>query len=180
MLRALPAIHQEVVEETILQKVASSNMISGSNLLPEIFVFNRIYLAMNKLQLLVFIYCQLGDNSYSTNFYNKLSRIATQFKNDIADEENCRLLSRSAGQVENEIDDIISEKRLSLDQDEISKLKQLRTEATAQNFIAAVGHTSYSLYPTKAEFSLANNRVGANVTLTSSGKFCVNTLNVCR
>lgn len=112
-----------------------------------------------------------------THFDNGLADLASKFRSVILNKDQCEYLKIAANDLAKDIDEAISEEN-KYTVSELTELKILKKEAEAmEEFIAAVGNCGDS-YPSVDNFKLANERVGANVTVILKDKYCVDVISV--
>lgn len=116
------------------------------------------------------------DESPST-LESKLSRIASEFREKIMDEDDCKSLMNEASRISNDIEDELDEND-KYSANEISQFKEVKKKADAlEGYIGSVGGCS-NVFPTIEEFTIANGMVGGSVTNVHQGKFCVDFFSV--
>ena len=114
-------------------------------------------------------------NDSPNDFDYRLSNIASQFIQEIMDQDKCENHRREASQVVRDIEDALKLDG-EYDSNEISMLKKLKNEAEAlEEYIACVGGCGNSV-PTIDEINLANERVGGSISRVFKDKFCLDIL----
>lgn len=113
-----------------------------------------------------------------TDYESDLSSIAYKFKNNIMDEDICKSVSSTASTLVRTIEDDISDNGKSYSAEDLQKLKKQLIEAEAlEEYITCVGDVG-SGFPTVEQFTIANKRIGASITATSTDKFCIDFVKV--
>lgn len=104
-----------------------------------------------------------------------LSRIVGDFKEVIMDEDECDDLKDKAEAIVDEIE-VLLEKSENFSSEEISQLKQLKTEAeNIEDFIAVVAGVG-NAFPKLNDFKEVSEKVGVQIFRLSQYEFCVDVL----
>ncbi|MFY0594672.1 hypothetical protein [Roseivirga sp.] len=112
-----------------------------------------------------------------SDFSYDLNRIASSFRNNIMDKDECDNQKNRAYQLADEIDEALDDDD-EYDSSEISELKKLKREVEAlEEFIAAVGDCGNGT-PTIDQFNQANSRVRGSVSWVYKDKYCVDVIAV--
>lgn len=107
-----------------------------------------------------------------SEFDNKLSNIAREFKNKIFDENECSNLKNEASYLAIEIEDLLEDSG-AYSNAEIIELEKLKKEAKALSlFIGHVGGCG-NYMQNSDEFNLANKRVNAEIRYALKSKSCI-------
>lgn len=130
---------------------------------------------MNSIYSLLLVAVLSQSSSYSgspSDFDYKISSIATEFRNNILDEDKCEKLKWATAELADEIEDEIKNVGM-YSRDEILEFRKLKKEAEAlEQFIASVGDCG-NYMPSVEQFNLANKRVKASVSYVSRFEYCV-------
>ncbi len=109
------------------------------------------------------------------DFNRDLSRIVGNFQEIIMDEDECDDLKDEAEDIADEIEELL-EKSENFSPEEISQLKQLKTEAeNIEDFIAVVAGVG-NAFPKLTDFKEVNEKVGVQIFPLSQYEFCVDVL----
>ncbi len=115
-------------------------------------------------------------NDSPSSYESKLSNIASDFREKIMEEDDCKNLMYDASRVADDIDDELKKEDYS--SAEISQFKEVKRKAEAlESYIGSVGGCLNTV-PTIEEFNLANRMVGGSVSNVVQGKFCVDFISV--
>ena len=128
-----------------------------------------ISLFVLSMVLILFKYQEPDD------FDRALSRIAEDFKKVIMDEDACEEVKDKAEDIANEIEELLEEPE-AFSAEEISQLRQLKTEAEGiEDFIALVADVGSAL-PKFEDFNKANERIRTNLYYISKDEHCIDIL----
>ena len=106
------------------------------------------------------------------DFNRNLSRIVGDFKEVIMDEDECDDLKDKAEDIADEIEELL-EKSENFSPEEISQLKQLKTEAeNIEDFIAVVAGVG-NAFPKIVDFKQVNDKVRIDIYTLEKYDFCV-------
>lgn len=106
------------------------------------------------------------------DFERNLSRVSSDFKEAIMDEDKCNDLKERAEDIVDDIEEILEETE-GFSSIEISYLKELKKIAEGvEDYFAVVAGMGNS-FPKFKDFMEANRRVGANIYRLSQYDFCV-------
>lgn len=109
------------------------------------------------------------------DFNRELSRIVGDFQEVIMDENECDDLKDEAEDIADEIEELL-EKSENFSHEEISQLKQLKTEAeNIEDFITVVAGVG-NAFPKLTDFKEVNEKVGVQIFRLSQYEFCVDVL----
>lgn len=109
------------------------------------------------------------------DFDYRLSNIASQFVQEIMDQDKCDIHKREASQLVGDIEDALKMDG-GYNPDEMRILKKLIKEAEAlEEYIACVGDCG-NYVPTIDGINLANTRVGGSISTVFKDKFCLDIL----
>lgn len=115
-------------------------------------------------------------SSSPSDYEYKLFNIASDFRNNIMDEDKCRRLLNDASSIVYDIEGEIKNNEFS--NTELSEYKTVKKKAEAlQAYIGAVGGSTNAM-PTISEFMYANSLVRGDVATLFQEKFCIDIISV--
>lgn len=132
---------------------------------------------MKTLIVLIFLSISMPCAGFQnpSNFERELSRITSDFREVIMDEDQCEKLKDKAEDITEEIEELLKNPE-DFSSEEISQLRQLKTEAKGiEDFIAVVAGIGSS-FPKFKDFMAVNERVGADIFYLSKNEFCIDIL----
>lgn len=102
----------------------------------------------------------------------QLSKIVSNFKENIKNKSECESLKRKANYLSDDIKTSIND--ANLDSNEKIKLGQLLKETKAvEEFIGSIGNAGNSMFIEMAKIQLANGRINASISKLAKYKYCV-------
>ncbi|MCF8321785.1 MAG: hypothetical protein K9I26_01420 [Flavobacterium sp.] len=133
----------------------------------------KLYILISAFILLSFT----KENKNSNDFDFQLSRIVSEFRENIMDKKMCEDLKRKAYNLSSDIQNSIDENSNS--SNEVNKLKQLKKEVDAvEEFIGTVGNGGNNMFVKMDLIYLANNRINSSMSTNVKDKFCVEILTI--